>query len=684
MFCSPTNVDRSIDQKFVLALITISVPIYCAEFAIRVSPKKLFRVSQWLLLVGLISFCSVTSHASTIVVPPGGDLQAAINAAHYGDTIVLQAGATYETPADFAPYTLPNKGNGTGFITITSSLPAPPDGTRVTLANRASMPKLVVKKGSSFFEALHGAHHYRLSNLWVTNKLGGTTTQLLGINSYDIVHPDPRDPQVDWPHDIVIDHCYFNPVEWDLYPEANLCSSVNTAVGLAGINVTIRDNVMKGFGARYGSGVGSDQPACGSTILDGESVIVGTAPGPMLIDNNEMENWFVAFFIGGGDPASMYGGTVLSNPMPTLTSATLSNVNGLSVGMNIAFEMASESPTHGGITVADGTITSISGNSVTFTRLVGLWGSTDNYTALPDGVRPKTVSDAGGIAPCSPNYLGSPSWCSGAYWGGYVPSNITITHNYINKPQRWNDYNGSDGKGFFEIKLCDTCLIDGNVFNGKTGFTVTVRNQGGRAPWSVIKNLTISNNLATQFSAGLYTLFKDNQQLSAESSNINLSNNLMYGDTGIDQYGGRANIFKGTYGSNVSITHNTILQSGRIMSYGNSADLAGIDELTNFAFMDNIVGWGTGGQVGYACFDGVLDVCTPGYVWTRNAMIGAPTGPIYAEQSLASFPAGNWNPATMGVVGFTNPAAGNYRLLSSSPYYRAASDGKDVGELSCW
>jgi hypothetical protein len=66
--------------------------------------------------------------------------------------------------------------------------------------------------------------------------------------------------------------------------------------------------------------------------LDGESVLMVAPPGPMLIDNNQMENWFVAFFIGGGDPGSMYGGSVLSNPMPTLTSATLSNVAGLNVG----------------------------------------------------------------------------------------------------------------------------------------------------------------------------------------------------------------------------------------------------------------------------------------------------------------------------------------------------------------
>lgn len=634
-----------------------------------------------LVIFAVLVFTSHSeANAATIVVPAGGNIQAAINAAQFGDTIILQAGATYETPGDFQPYTLPNKGNGTSYITITSSAPAPADGTRVTLASRANMPKLVVKKGSTFFEALRGAHHYRLSNLWFTNKQGGTTTQLLGINGEDITHSDPRDPQVDWPHDIVVDHCFFNPVEWDMYPEANLCSSVNTAVGLVGINVTIRDSMMKGFGARYGTGVGANLPGCGTVAQDGESVLMVTPPGPMLIDNNQMETWFVAFFIGGGDPGSMYGGTVMASPVPTLTSATLSNVNGLRVGENIAFEMNNESPTFRGITVASGTITSISGNNVTFTHLVGKWGSTDSYIKVPVGAaRPKTVDDAGGVAPCSPNYLGAPKWCSRAYWGGYNPSNITITRNYINKPTRWYDYMGSDGKGFFEIKLCDTCLIDGNIFEGRTGFTITVRNQGGRAPWSAIRNLKMSNNLATRFSAGFYTLFFDNEQLSTESHDIVFENNLMYGEFNDSAYTGfLPRVFSGFYGDKVRISHNTILQSGRIMTYGSSPASAGIDELTNFVFKDNIVKWGTGDQSGYACLSGAPEVCTPGYIWTKNAMIGAPTGPVPERQSLVTFP-GNWNPATVDAVGFTNPAAGNYRLLSTSPYYRAASDGKDVG-----
>src|SRR5215831_3371098 len=117
-----------------------------------------------LIFSGILIFTySSKANANTIIVPPGGDIQAAINLAQFGDTIILQAGATYETPFDYTPFNLVNK------------------------------------NGSSFFQALHGAHHFRLSGLWITNKQGSTTTQLLSINGQDITHQDPRDPLVDWP-----------------------------------------------------------------------------------------------------------------------------------------------------------------------------------------------------------------------------------------------------------------------------------------------------------------------------------------------------------------------------------------------------------------------------------------------------------------------------------------------------
>src|SRR6185295_2661034 len=104
---------------------------------VAASPKTFFQVllsyfktksvvSSFYSLAILILFAGVSS-AATIVVPPSGDLQAAIDAAQFGDTIILQAGATYQGGGApyYAPFYLGPKSGGTGadadFITIRSS-----------------------------------------------------------------------------------------------------------------------------------------------------------------------------------------------------------------------------------------------------------------------------------------------------------------------------------------------------------------------------------------------------------------------------------------------------------------------------------------------------------------------------------------------------------------------------------
>ena len=71
--------------------------------------KRLFPAE--LCLAAVLAAASSVS-AATLTVNAGGDLQAAIDAAHPGDTIVLQAGATFN-----GPFKLRVK-NGTTPITI--------------------------------------------------------------------------------------------------------------------------------------------------------------------------------------------------------------------------------------------------------------------------------------------------------------------------------------------------------------------------------------------------------------------------------------------------------------------------------------------------------------------------------------------------------------------------------------
>ena len=328
-------------------------------------------LAKSLFIVVLFVLTSQILNAATIVVAPGGDLQAAINIAQYGDTIVLQAGGVYSTPFDFTAINLPNKGSGSGYITITSSIAPPADGTRVSLADRAKMPKLVARVGSpGFFNVANQGNHYRMSGLWFTNVKnsgGGGTTYLVGGGNDVTGTSMPHGGDVNqFPHDIIIDHCFFNPVDWDESNQQNLYSSVNYAVEVLGANITVRDSYMAGFGARYAS----DR----TTILDSGGVLIGTSPGPYSVDNNFIEGWFVGFFIGGGDTGTANYGTVLSSPAPTTTSAALSNVSNLQVGDYVSFEMPVPNPANpNNEKWGAAVIQSITGNTVTFSPiLVGM------------------------------------------------------------------------------------------------------------------------------------------------------------------------------------------------------------------------------------------------------------------------------------------------------------------------
>src|SRR5262245_56061225 len=68
----------------------------CRVFA---APRRCFRpgIFNAFTIVSILILSASASLAATFVVPTGGDLQAAINTAAAGDTIVLEAGAIPQT-----------------------------------------------------------------------------------------------------------------------------------------------------------------------------------------------------------------------------------------------------------------------------------------------------------------------------------------------------------------------------------------------------------------------------------------------------------------------------------------------------------------------------------------------------------------------------------------------------------
>src|SRR5215813_13950549 len=143
------------------------------------------------------------AEAATLTVSAGGDLQAAINAAKPGDTILLAAGATFT-----GSFSLPAK-NGSSYITIRSSAPdsaLPAAGVRITPAYAAQLPKIRSTNAGSAFRTLPGASYWRLQFLELLPSTSTSSSDLVQFgggggsqNALSIV-----------PHHLVVDRSYLH------------------------------------------------------------------------------------------------------------------------------------------------------------------------------------------------------------------------------------------------------------------------------------------------------------------------------------------------------------------------------------------------------------------------------------------------------------------------------------------
>ena len=180
---------------------------------IKVSSSLKCSLKLWLLISCLL-VASRAASAATIVVPAGGDLQAAINSANFGDTIVLQAGASYTAPGQQVSYNLPLKSGGTGtaadYITITTSnLSALPVG-RVSAADKVNMDRIVALGGRGAFQVMPNAKYWRLQGLEITNSSSGTGPEHVVdlIGSVDAAYSRTTKPA-----HFIVDRCYIHPQE---------------------------------------------------------------------------------------------------------------------------------------------------------------------------------------------------------------------------------------------------------------------------------------------------------------------------------------------------------------------------------------------------------------------------------------------------------------------------------------
>jgi hypothetical protein len=230
------------------------------------------------------------SPGATIMVPSGGNLQTAINAASCGDTLLLQAGATFT-----GLFSIPAKScDNAHWITIRTSSPnsaLPPEGTRLTpcYAGVASLPgrppftcsstsnvmaKIVYNglSGDGPISFAPGANYYRLVGLEITRAPGAKLSSLVTVKNGPADH-------------IIIDRSWLHGTAQD---------ETQSGIRLNGItNGAMVDSTFTDFHCPSGVGACTDAKAIGG----GNG---GFAGGPYKIVNNFLEASGQGILFGGG------------------------------------------------------------------------------------------------------------------------------------------------------------------------------------------------------------------------------------------------------------------------------------------------------------------------------------------------------------------------------------------------
>lgn len=207
---------------------------------------------------------------TTRSVPSGGDFQAALNQAQPGDTITLQAGATYN-----GSFTLPAK-SGSGWIVIRTSAAdssLPTQGTRLTPSSASLLPKIVTTSSSPAIQTAAGANHYRF--------VGVEFAVASGVSpNYGIVSLG-TDSQTSAavPSFIILDRVYIHGTTSGNVSRGVALNSASSAV----IDSYISEIHFAGFDA---------QAICG-----------WNGPGPFKIQNNYLSGAGENVLFGGDDPS---------------------------------------------------------------------------------------------------------------------------------------------------------------------------------------------------------------------------------------------------------------------------------------------------------------------------------------------------------------------------------------------
>ena len=580
------------------------------------------------------------------------DVQAAVDAAQPGDTILLRAGET------FVGHVILRKKSGTGEIVIRSDaadseLPAAgvrlvPEGRPGANTPRSRLARLkgrgATYRTTPLIRTEAGAHHYRLQFLeidGVAQEGYGTLIQL-GNNT-------SQTSTTLAPYRITLDRLY---VHGEPRRGQKRCITLDSA----------STDVLNSYIAE-----------CKHHGQDAQAIAGFNGPGPFRIINNYIESSTENIMFGGSDPRT-----------PNLVPSDI-EIRRNHITKQLAWRKPIMSPPGSPRVTASTTSGSLGARQHYFKVVAIFWSaggpvvsppSSEVSVTLPSGTSAASLSwSAVSGAERYRIYRGTSSGGQNVFLE--TPSSSTsFVYKGGSERSGTPSANGSywNVKNLIQLKNAQRVTIEGNVIErvwkaSQNGFAIvlTPRNQENTAPWTVVQDITISRNIVRHANAGVAILGRDYSAPDGSqlTRRIKLLHNV-FDDIGFTWGGGIQFVLMTEGPADVVIDHNTVFHTGHVVTVDNG-------QVSGFVFNNNLARHNTYGILGSGAGIGTQAFAAyfPGGVMRRNVLAGG---------DASRYPPDNFFPTVDEFKRqFVDLAGGDYRLVAGSPYIGRATDGTNIG-----
>ncbi len=586
----------------------------------------------------LVMLAARPSTAGNIYVPAGGDLQAALNNALPGDTILLDPGATYVGNFRLPVHT------GTTYITIRSAAAdslLPPAGARMSPAYSPYLPKLQSPNGTPALRTAPAAAFWRVMFVEFEANLKGLGDIIaLGDGS------SAQNTLSLVPHHLILDRVY---VHGDPLNGQKRGISLNT-----GLTSILNSYV-------------SDIKAVGQ---DTQAIAGWNGPGPYDVENNYLEASTEVFLLGGDDPKIpdltpsdvVIRGNTLTRPL-SWRDPLLATPSGVRASVTADGSLAAG--TYGYRVVARRTLPdttmarSLASADVTATVAAGARVAL-TWTPVPDATEYLVYGRTAGAQKMYWRVT-TPAFSDdglAAATAGTPPTSATV----------WQVKNVLELKNASRVQI-DYNVIENNWAQAQAGIAVlfTPRNQYGSCTWCVVKDVTFEYNVIRSIGGAINIQGWDNEQASQQTVNVRIRHNEIYDLN--KSWGGNGFFLQLLrQPQDIVIDHNTIVST-------NGGGLVNVDSLpmTGFVFTNNVGRHNSYGIIGANRGPGMQTISYffPDGVVTRN---------VFAGGSASAYPAGNLFPTVTGFENhFVGYAANDFTLVPGTDWAHAGTDGLDLG-----